>query len=213
MTKRYTAGEEIFNAITHGIGAALSISALVILIVRALSASPPDGKRFYVIGFAMFGISLFILYLMSTLYHALTPLGAKKLFAVFDHSSIYLLIAGTYTPFCLTALRGGYGWTLFGVIWGIAAAGIVLYAVFGSRIRALSVITYLIMSWFIVFPAKRLYHTLPRVSLVLLFAGGGAYSVGCVFYALKKKWLHSVWHLFVLAGSACHFFSVYFSVQ
>jgi hemolysin III len=150
---------------------------------------------------------------MSTLYHALTPYGVKKVFAVFDHSSIYLLIAGTYTAFCLSALRGKLGWTLFGVIWALAFAGITCYAIFGSRMRLLSLFTYIPMGWIIIFAAKPMYYALPHTSLLFLILGGCAYTVGTIFYALKKiKWTHCIWHVFVLAGSIFHFFSVMYLV-
>jgi hemolysin III len=214
IPKRYTTGEEICNSVTHGIGAGLSIVALVLLIIRAVLSAPAGRLGYYVTGYTLFGATLVILYLMSTLYHALTPYDAKKLFAVFDHSSIYLLIAGTYTPFCLTTLNGALGWTIFGIIWLCAVLGITFYAIFGSRIRALSVATYIPMGWIIVAAAKPLYRLLPRLSLLFLLLGGIAYTVGCVFYALKKiKWMHGVWHLFVLAGSVFHFFSVYLSTR
>ncbi|GHT60258.1 hemolysin III [Endomicrobiia bacterium] len=209
--KRYTTGEEIFNSVTHGTGAVLSIAALVLLIVRAIVAGPVVHFAYYVVSFAIFGGSLVVLYSMSTLYHALTPNRAKRLFAVFDHSSIYLLIAGTYTPFCLTTLNGKTGWTIFGIIWGCALAGITLYSIFGSRMRLLSVFTYLPMGWLIVFAAKPMVQQLQPTSLLFLLLGGISYTVGCVFYALKKiKWMHGVWHLFVLAGSVFHFFAVFY---
>ena len=122
---------------------------------------------------------------MSTLYHALTPYGAKKVFAIFDHTSIYLLIAGTYTPFCLTTLRGPIGWVLFGIIWALAIAGMTFYAIFGSRMRVLSAITYRLMGWLVVFSFKPMAEALPKLSLILLILGGVAYTVGCIFYALK----------------------------
>lgn len=213
LPKRYTIGEEIFNSVTHGIGAGLSIAAIVLLIIRAVFYAPVNARGFYVTGFSIFGASLFILYLMSTLYHALTPYGAKKVFAVFDHSSIYLLIAGTYTPFCLTVLRGTTGWVIFGVIWSLAVVGITFYAIFGSKMRIVSVVTYILMGWLIIFAIKPMVLSLPALSIKLLFAGGIAYTIGCIFYALKKiKWMHCIWHLFVMAGSVLHFFSVYFSI-
>jgi hemolysin III len=209
LPKRYTAGEEICSSITHGIGTGLAIAALAILVTKAVRYAPADGKTFYVIGFAIFGATLVILYLMSTLYHALTPYSVKKIFAVFDHSSIYLLIAGTYTAICLSALRGTLGWALFGIIWALAAAGITLYAIFGSKMRMLSLFTYLPMGWLIVFAGKPAIAAVPWESMKLLLLGGAFYTVGSIFYALKKiKWTHCVWHVFVLAGSAAHFFSV-----
>lgn len=213
IPKPYSIGEEIFNSITHGIGAGLAVAATVLLIVRAVVYAPNDGKGFYVTSFAIFGSSLVVLYLMSTMYHALTPYGAKKIFAIFDHSSIYLLIAGTYTPFCLTTLRGPGGWTLFGIIWGLAITGITFYAIYGSRMRVLSGITYILMGWMVVFASKPMAQALNSLSLKLLIAGGVAYTVGCIFYVLKKvKWMHCVWHIFVIFGSAFHFFAVYYSI-
>lgn len=213
IPKRYSIGEEIFNSVTHGVGAGLAVAATVLLIVRAVLYAPVDGRGFYVTSFAIFGASLVVLYLMSTLYHALTPYGAKKVFAIFDHSSIYLLIAGTYTPFCLTTLRGSVGWVLFGIIWGLAVAGMTFYAIFGSRMRILSAITYVLMGWLVVFAFKPMVQNLNPLSLKLVLAGGVAYTVGCIFYALKKiKWMHCIWHIFVMFGSILHFFSVYFSL-
>lgn len=208
LPKRYTTGEEICSAILHGAGALLSIAALVQLVARA-AAVPDSGRPFCVTGFAVFGATLFILYLMSTLYHALTPYTVKKLFAVFDHCSIYLLIAGTYTAICLSALRGTLGWVLFGIIWTLAAAGITLYAIFGSKMRLLSLFTYVPMSWLIVFAGKPVFRVLPPESTKFLLLGGVFYMVGIVFYSLKKvRWMHCVWHGFVLSGSIAHFFSV-----
>ena len=213
IPKRYSIGEEIFNSVTHGVGAGLAVAATVLLIVRAVLYAPADGRGFYVTSFAIFGASLVVLYLMSTLYHALTPYGAKKIFAIFDHSSIYLLIAGTYTPFCLTTLRGSVGWVLFGIIWGLAVVGMTFYAIFGSRMRILSAITYVLMGWLVVFAFKPMMQNLNPLSLKLVLAGGVAYTVGCIFYALKKiKWMHCIWHIFVMFGSVFHFFAVYFSV-
>lgn len=214
IPKRYTIGEEIFNSISHGIGAGLSIAALVLLIIRAAVYAPQNEKAFYITGFALFGTMLIILYLMSTLYHALTPYHVKKIFGIFDHSSIYLLISGTYTPFCLGVLRQHGGWLLFGIIWGLTIAGIVSYAIFGSKMRLLSAITYVIMGWLICFYWKQLKATVPPESIVFLLAGGIVYTIGIIFYALKKiKWTHCIWHLFVVAGSILHFFSVFYSLK
>lgn len=210
--KRYSLGEEIFNSVSHGIAAGLSIAALCLLVIKA-AIYAPYSRGLFVSSFCIFGSTLVILYTMSTLYHALTPYGAKKVFAVFDHSSIYLLIAGTYTPFCLTILSGAWGWAIFGVIWGLAAIGITFYAIFGNKIRALSAITYILMGWLIVIALKQMLKNINHTSLVLLFLGGVCYTIGCVFYALKKiKWMHCIWHLFTMGGSALHFFSVYFSI-
>ncbi|MCM1322413.1 MAG: hemolysin III family protein [Bacteroides sp.] len=213
IPKQYSTAEEIFNSVSHGVGAGLSIAALVLLLVRAAAVVPPPLRVNYTVGCSIFGSALVLLYLMSTLYHALTPYGAKKVFAVFDHSSIYILIAGTYTPYCLASLRGALGWTIFGIIWGLAAAGVVFYAIFGSKMRMLSGITYLLMGWLIVFAAKPMCAVLPARSLIFLLAGGLCYTIGIIFYALKKiKWTHCIWHLFVIAGSIMHFFSVFFSM-
>ena len=181
ITKRYTTGEEIVNAITHGIGALLSIAGLALLIIRAVRYAPEEYKGRCIVGFTIFGASLIVLYLFSTLYHAL-PLGTKKVFGIFDHCSIYILIAGTYTAYCLTALRGAVGWSIFGVIWGLAVVGIVLYAIFGSRVRVLSVVTYIPMGWLIIFAAKPLKEQLPLLSFRFLILGGILYTVGCIFY-------------------------------
>lgn len=208
--KRYSLMEEIWNSITHGIGVGLSIAALVILLVHAVIYAPEGLLTQYLVGYSIFGASLIILYLMSTLYHALTPYGAKKVFAIFDHSSIYLLIAGTYTPFCLTVLWGALGWTIFGIIWGLAILGVTFYAVFGNRMRALSAITYVLMGWLIIFAFGPLKASAPSESIVYLITGGAAYTIGVIFYAMKKiPHTHSIWHLFVLAGSIFHFFSLF----
>ncbi|MCI6952491.1 MAG: hemolysin III family protein [Spirochaetia bacterium] len=211
LPKRYTVGEEICNSITHGIGAGLAIAALVLLVVKGAIYAPVGEKGFYITSFAIYGASLFILYLMSTLYHALTPYGAKKVFAVFDHSCIYLLIAGTYTPLCLTVLRATVGWWLFGIIWGLALTGMTFYAIFGKKMRVLSVITYILMGWLVIFAIKPMIQIVPPFSLKLLVWGGVAYTVGCIFYAMKKvRWTHSIWHIFVMFGSILHFFSIYY---
>jgi hemolysin III len=209
--KRYSMGEEIFNSVSHGIGAGLSVAAIVLLVVRAVMNAPAGREGITITSFAIFGASLFILYIMSTLYHALTPYNVKNVFQIFDHSSIYLLIAGTYTPYCLVGLQGERGWVLFGIIWGLAVAGITIYAVFGNKMRLMSAITYVLMGWLIVFQGKTLASLIPHMSFVLLLTGGVAYTAGCPFYMLKKiKWTHSIFHLFILIGSVLHFFSVYY---
>lgn len=214
IPKRYSIGEEIFNSVTHGIGAGLALAAVVLLVTKAAISAPQGEKGFYITGVAIFGGCMFVLYLMSTLYHALTPYHVKKVFAIFDHSSIYLLIAGTYTPLCLGALRHENGWWLFGIIWVLAICGITFYSIFGSKMRALSAITYVLMGWLIVFAWKPLVRALPPNACVFLIAGGITYTIGCIFYALKKvKWTHFIWHLFVLGGSILHFFAVWFSIH
>lgn len=201
----YTKGEEIANSITHGIGVLLSIAACVLLIV--FSAKTGDG--FKVVSFTIFGVALIILYLGSTLYHSITNQRAKKVFRVIDHSSIYILIAGTYTPFTLTVLRNGKGWWIFGVVWGISLVGIVMKAIWLERFDKLATMFYLVMGWAIVFAIKDLILVVPRGGIILLVAGGLSYTLGCIFYAVDKwPYNHAIWHLFVIAGSIFHFFSV-----
>ena len=209
--RRYSIGEEIGNAVTHGVGAGLSIAGLVLLIIRAVLYAPATYHSLYVVGFTLFGSSLVVLYLFSTLYHAL-PLGAKKLFGIFDHISIYILIAGTYTGFCMGPLHEK-GLLLLIAVWVIALIGIVFYAIFGSKVRILSVITYIVMGWLVIAMIRPISAVLPKISFIFLLSGGVCYTLGCVFYAMKKhKWMHFIWHLFVMAGSVCHFFSVFFSI-
>lgn len=201
----YTAGEEIASSITHGIGAALSIAALVILVV--LAATRGDAWR--VVSFSIYGTTLILLYLASTLYHAIRHPGAKRVFRILDHSSIFLLIAGTYTPFLLVPLRGGWGWSLFGVVWGLAVVGIVFKSIFIERMKKLSVVVYVAMGWMILIALKPLLACLPKSGLAWLAGGGLLYSGGVIFYAMKSvKYTHAVWHLFVLGGSICHFFAI-----
>jgi len=211
--KVYTSGEEIANSVTHGIGACLSVAALVLLIIRAANNAPANQTASYVVGFTLFGVSLILLYLISTLYHALVPRKAKKIFAILDHSAIYVLIAGTYTSYCLSVLYGAVGWTLFGIIWFLAVLGTVSYAIYGARLRWFSLGLYLLMGWLALCVAGRLHAIIPAISWNMLLLGGICYTIGCIFFVLKKiRWMHSIWHLFVLAGSILHFFSVYFLV-
>jgi hemolysin III len=209
----YTIEEEIGHAVTHGIGAALSIAALVLLTVRAVLYAPLQSRAAYMTGFITFGVSLIVLYLMSTLYHALTHTVAKHVFAIIDHCAIFLLIAGTYTAYCLTVLRGVTGWTIFAIVWTVAVLGITLYALFGSRVKIACSIAYVLLGWLIVFAYKPMKEGLPPVSFHFLAAGGLCYTIGFIFYALKKvRWTHFVFHILVLLGSAAHFFSVYLSI-
>lgn len=205
--KFYTKGEEIANAVTHGIGTLLAVAALVLLILY----SKNYGDIWYIVSFTVYGISLVLLYLESTLYHSITNIKIKSLFRIFDHSSIFLLIAGTYTPFTLTVLRGKIGWTIFTIVWTLAAAGIVMKFFFVGRFKILSTIIYIVMGWIIIFAIKPLIAALPFYGVVLLFAGGILYTLGAVLYLVDKiPYNHAVWHLFVLAGSACHFFCILF---
>lgn len=210
--KRYralTLGEEIFNGITHGIGVLLSIAGLVILVYFASL----KGDTWHIVSYSIFGSSLVLLYLSSTLYHSITNIKIKNLFARFDHSAIFLLIAGTYTPFVLTTIRGPLGWTLFGIVWGLAATGIVIRSVYLTRFRKLMVGLYLAMGWMFIIAIVPLLRNLPIISTVFLFAGGLSYSLGVIFYLWRDlKYAHGIWHLFVLAGSITHFFSVLYSL-
>lgn len=205
-----TIGEEIFNSVTHGIGTLLSIAALVLLIVFAAI----KGDAWHVVSFSIFGTTLVLLYLSSTLYHSFTKEKIKNLFARFDHAAIFLLIAGTYTPFLLTALRGTLGWTLFGIIWAVAIAGVVIRSIYLTRFRKLMVGLYLAMGWMFVVAIGPMMKNLPTISIVFLFLGGIMYSVGVIFYSWRNlKFGHGIWHLFVLAGSIMHFFSVIYSLN
>jgi hemolysin III len=201
----YTKGEEIANAVTHGIGTALAIAALVLLIVFAAI----KGTAWHVVSFTIFGSTLVILYLESTLYHSLTNKKAKRLFRKFDHMSIYVLIAGTYTPFCLTVLRGPLGWTIFGVIWACTVAGIVLKAFMVGKKDRLSTALYIVMGWLIILTIRRLYLSMTFSGVLFLVIGGVLYTVGAFIYSKDKiMFNHGIWHLFVIGGSVCHFFSV-----
>ncbi len=207
--RRYTPGEEIANGVTHGAGALLSVAALVLLVTYAALRG---GLR-HVVSYAVFGASLVVLYTMSTLYHSVTAPRAKRVLEVLDHASIYVLIAGTYTAFALTALPPAIGWGLFAAVWALAAAGIVFKALWFDRFKLLSVLGYVAMGWLIAPAAGQLRASLPPVSLALLVAGGLAYTGGTAFYVAKRvKWFHAVWHLFVLAGSALHFFSALYAL-
>ncbi|HAH22818.1 MAG TPA: hemolysin III [Prolixibacteraceae bacterium] len=204
------AGEEIVNSITHGIGALLSIVALVILIMVAANQQ----GTLHLISFSIYGSSLVLMYLSSTLYHSFSSPRLKNLFARFDHVSIFLLIAGTYTPILLTNLRGVLGWSLFAVVWGIALTGAVIRAIYLTRFRKLMVAVYLLMGWLLILAGKQVYLSLPSISVTLLVLGGLAYSVGVIFYMWRTlPYGHGIWHLFVLAGSVLHFFAIYFSVK
>lgn len=201
----YTVGEEIFNSVSHGVGVLLSIAALVLLIVFAVIYSDGYGLASAIV----YGISLILLYTMSMVYHIVQNKTAKKVLRIFDHCSIFILIAGTYTPYLLGPLRSPLGWTIFGIIWGVTVIGILMNAISLERFRILSLVCYVLMGWGIVLSIKPLAENLALPGLILLVAGGLVYTVGVVFYVLKKyRYMHSVWHLFVLAGSVCHYFSI-----
>lgn len=197
--------EELVNAITHGVGAALSIAALVLLVVFAAIY----GNAWHIVSFSIFGTTLVLLYLASTLYHSLRGERVKFIFRKFDHMAIFLLIAGTYTPFCLSALNGWIGWTVFGIVWGSAVLGIIFKALFTGRMEMLSTIMYIVMGWVIVIAIKPLYENVSLTTFSLLIAGGLSYTLGTFFYMKHSiRFSHGIWHLFVLGGSTLHFFSV-----
>lgn len=203
--RKYSLGEEIFNSVSHGAGAALSIAGTVVLIVSAVIHADAWG----VVSSCIYGASLIILYTMSTLYHSFTNKKAKAFFRIMDHNTIFLLIAGTYTPFTLYFLHGTIGWTLFGVVWGAAVLGITANSISLEKARIPSIFCYVAMGWVIIFAIKPLAAQLPAISLLFLLIGGGFYTLGIIFYAIKKvKYFHSVWHLFTIGGSVFHYFSI-----
>lgn len=197
--------EELANAITHGIGLALSIPALVFLIIAAVE----KGTAWHVVSFTIFGSSMLLLYLCSTLLHSVRKVKWKRFFAVMDHSAIYLLIAGTYTPFVLLTIGDSLGWTIFGIVWGLAVAGIVFKCYFVDRYQVIATLFYVLMGWLIIIAIVPLYNGLTAAGFVLLFTGGVCYSVGAIFYIWRKlPYNHAIWHLFVIAGSAFMYFCV-----
>jgi hemolysin III len=199
-----TPSEEFANSLIHGAGFLISLAGLSILVVFAAL----KGTVWHVVSCSIYGATLAILYLSSTLYHGLRPSKAKKVFNVIDHSSIYLLVAGTYTPFALGPLRQHGGWILFGLIWGFAIFGVIFQSLFIHRFPVFSVLTYITAGWLIIFSIKPLLSTLPLPGIIWLAAGGLCYTGGVIFYAVTRPFFHAVWHLFVLAGSLCHFISV-----
>ena len=203
---RYTLGEEITNAILHGIGALLSIAALVLCVVFSAIHHDP----YAVVSSCIYGSTLIILYTMSCLYHSFKVNNAKRVFRIIDHCSIYLLIAGTYTPYTLVTLHGVTGWVTFGIIWACAILGIFLNSIDLKKYKVISFLLYLGMGWEIIFSYNRLAAALDKGGLYLLLAGGVIYTVGAIFYGIgkKHKYMHSVFHFFVLAGSILHFFSI-----
>ena len=204
LNRGQSLGEEIANSISHGTGFLAALIAFPVLVLGAARHGPAA-----VIGAAAFAATTLLLYLTSTLYHALAPNRAKHVFQILDHGAIYLLIAGTYTPFTLGVLRGPWGWTLFGLIWALAVAGVVLKSVGGVGHPRLSTGLYIAMGWLILAAAKPLWHAMPAWGLFWLAAGGLAYTAGVAFYAADRmRYAHFLWHLFVLAGTACHFIAV-----
>ncbi len=206
----YTLGEEIAHAISHGVGALLAIAGLAVLMVAA--ATRGEGA-WQVVPCAIYGAAMVLMFTMSTLYHSFTNPQVKRVFRVLDHEMIFLMIAGSYTPFVLITLRGALGWTLFGIVWGIAAAGLVFQGFFTGRFKKASTALYLLMGWIIVFALKPLLAGMPAAGVRWLVAGGLCYTLGAVVYLFKRvKYHHAVWHLLVLAGSACHYFAILWHV-
>jgi hemolysin III len=198
-------GEELASSIIHGIGAGLAVAALAVLVACAAGMGDP----WRVVSFSIYGATLIILYMSSTLYHSFTRRRVKALFRIFDHAAIYLLIAGTYTPFLLVTLRGAWGWSLFGVSWGVALLGVVQAALFLDRLKFFSLVAYLLLGWLIVIAFKPLLAALPAGGIFFLVLGGAFYTGGVVFYVIKRiPFNHAIWHLFVLAGSVSHFLAM-----
>jgi len=206
IISEYTLGEEISHSITHGIGAALSIAGLVISVVMAART----GETIKVVSFAIFGTSMTILYTASTLYHAFTHEKVKNLFRYLDHTSIFLLIAGTYTPIALILLKGAWGWTLFGLAWGLAILGILYQMLFLNKYKWISISIYLGMGWIAIFAIKPLIELMPFGLFAWILGGGLFYTLGTIFYLKEIKYFHFIWHLFVIAGTVCHFFGLIF---
>lgn len=197
--------EEVVNALTHGLGAVLAVAGLVILIVLASL----EGTPWHITSFAIFGSALVILYTISTLYHGFKNERLKTTFRKFDHMAIFVLIAGTYTPFCLTALNGWVGWSLFGIIWACAAGGIILKVFATGKYEILSTALYVVMGWIVLIFIKPVFSATSMEGFIFLIAGGALYSIGVFFFIKdKQRYFHGIWHLFVLGGSCFHFFAV-----
>ena len=208
-SNKYSLGEEIAHGLTHGVGIVLAIAGLCVLV----TFSALYGTAVHVVASSIFGASMIVLYTASTLYHSLPMPETKRIMRVVDHASIYLLIAGTYTPFTLVTLEGAWGWSLFGVVWGLAIAGIIFKLFFTGRFDRLSVAIYVAMGWCGLVAIKPMMAALPTLGLWLLVAGGLAYTGGVIFYLLERmRYHHAIWHLFVMAGSTLHYFVVLFFV-
>ena len=204
MKLEQTLGEEIANSVSHGIGFLGAVAVTPLLIIAAI----PYGAA-ATVGSSIFGALMTVLYLVSTLYHAFPQNRAKRLFKIFDHGAIFLLIAGTYTPFTLGVLRGAWGWTLFGIVWALALFGVLLKSIGGASSSNLSTALYLGMGWIAVLAAKPLWLSMPAWGLFWLIAGGVMYSAGVAFFVAERiRYSHFIWHLFVLAGTACHVVAV-----
>lgn len=207
LVNRYSLGEEIFNSVSHGIGALLSIAALVILVAYASIKGDP----WRIVSFSIYGFTLFFLYLSSTLYHSIFHEKTKRIFRVFDHVSIYLLIAGSYTPLTLISMRGTWGWILFSVVWALAIVGIIIKIVSFEKMKFLSIATYITMGWIVVIAIKPMLAMTPSGFFPWLLGSGLFYTIGIIFYVWKKlPFNHGIWHLFVMGGSTVYFFGVLF---
>lgn len=205
FSSSYSLGEEIANSITHGVGALLSVAGLIALVLFAVN----HGDVWRVVSFSVYGVTLLTLYLISTLYHSLPHPQVKRFFRTLDHAAIYLLIAGTYTPFLLVSLRGPLGWTLLAVIWTLALVGVVWKLFFMDRLKVVATVAYLLMGWIAIIAVKPMIDSLSTAGIILVATGGLVYSLGVIFYVWRRlPYNHAIWHLFVLAASVCHFFAV-----
>ena len=208
MHTHYRLGDILANAITHGVGAVLAIAGAVYLIAASMR-----GSTWLVVSCSVFSVTLVLVYLCSTLYHSLVRTRARHVFHVLDHSAIYLLIAGTYTPFTLISLRGPVGWVLFGAVWTLALAGVIFKSLAVGRIEVASALVYLFQGWLVVLAAHPLLHAIGWHGLLWLGAGGLAYTLGIIFFAFDRlRYFHATWHLFVLAGSVAHYFAILYHV-
>ncbi|GHT97762.1 hemolysin III [Spirochaetia bacterium] len=207
-----TPGEEIANSILHGIGSLLAVAGLVLLVLRGIGyLGGSGGGALPVTAFIIFTVTMIIMFLASTLYHAIQHEGAKRVFRILDHSAIYLLIAGTYTPLCLVGLRGVWGWTIFGIEWALALTGITLYAVNCTILKKIELGVYIAMGWAVVISWIPLYHSIPLISLILIGAGGVSYTLGTLWYSKpQKRGTHVTWHVFVLIGAVLHWWAIWF---
>ena len=208
MHETYRLGDILANSITHGVGAALALVGATYLIIASTR-----GSASIIASCSIFASTLVLVYLCSTLYHSLVRTRARHVFHVLDHSAIYLLIAGTYTPFTLVSLRGAVGWTLFAIVWTLAIAGIIFKSFAVGRFAAASTVVYLFQGWVVVFAARPLIHAIGPQGLLWLGVGGAAYTLGVIFFAMDRiPYFHAAWHLFVLAGSIAHYFAILFYV-
>ena len=206
---RYSPSEELANRITHGLGAVLSVAGLVLLVVY----SSLHGTVWHITSTAIYGATLVLLYTSSTIYHTVSSDRLKKLFQKFDHAAIFLLIAGTYTPFALGPLRGPWGWSLFGVVWGVAMIGVVLKFWHAGRFDVLSTLMYIVLGWLVIIATKPLMAAVPPAGLWLLLCGGLCYTLGTIFYLWEKiPFNHAWWHVWVMGGSVCHWIAIFYYI-